>query len=412
MQRIRMSLPYFKEFGWEAEVVTVHPAFSDLAKDLILQESIPKEIKVHQVNALPKRLTSKFGLGSIALRSLWFYRKKVNQLIRDKKFDLIYFSTTQFPVCVLGAYWKKKFDIPYIIDMQDPWFSDYYQSTQKKQRPKKYWFSYRLNKYLEPIAMKSVGGLVSVSDRYIQQLRERYPHIINIPAQTITFGAFDIDFQIAEKHHSELAVVFDGHKDTLHLIYIGRGGYDMQAATETLFKSFAHGLKVEPDLFERVRFHFIGTSYAPNGQGIKTIAPIANKMSLSFYVTEYTDRIGFYQSLKNLKQANGLIIIGSDDSSYTASKLYPYILAKKPLLAIMNKTSSACDIITTCNAGTLIILDEESSTAYQKLSSYLKEVSNGRLPVTNWKAFEAYTSAALTKKQVALFNKVITYKYV
>ena len=92
-------------------------------------------IKIHQVKAFNKKWTSKFGLGSIALRSLWFYRKKVNQLLKKGHFDLIYFSTTQFPVCILGASWKKRFQIPYVIDMQDPWFSDYYENKPKEQRP-------------------------------------------------------------------------------------------------------------------------------------------------------------------------------------------------------------------------------------------------------------------------------------
>ncbi|MBC7913703.1 MAG: hypothetical protein H7Y07_06230, partial [Pyrinomonadaceae bacterium] len=123
MQRIRMSLPYFKDFGWDAEVVSIDPKHSDKVKDDYLLESIPDDIPVHMVQAFSKKWTSKFGLGSIALRSLWFYRQKVNGLLKQKQYDLIYFSTTQFPVCILGAYWKNRFGIPYVIDLQDPWHS-------------------------------------------------------------------------------------------------------------------------------------------------------------------------------------------------------------------------------------------------------------------------------------------------
>ena len=108
MQRIRMSLPYFKDYGWEAEVVTIDPKHSDIIKDDLLLESVPSDIPVHLIQAFSKKWTSKFGLGSISLRSLWFYRLKVNSLLKQKKNDLIYFSTTQFPVCILGAYWKKR----------------------------------------------------------------------------------------------------------------------------------------------------------------------------------------------------------------------------------------------------------------------------------------------------------------
>ena len=149
MQRVRMSLPYFQTYGWEAEVVAVDPACTDLPQDRLLLESIPEGIKIHLVKALGKKWTSRLGFGSISYRSWWFFKKKVNEILKKKRFDLIYFSTTQFQVCTLGAYWKEKFKIPYVIDMQDPWHSEYYQDKPKKQQPPKYWLSYRLNKFLE-----------------------------------------------------------------------------------------------------------------------------------------------------------------------------------------------------------------------------------------------------------------------
>lgn len=167
MQRIRMSLPFYCEAGWEAEVVTVDERYSDLPVDELLLQSLPADIKIHKVKALDKKWTAKLGLGSLALRSIWFYRKKVNKLLKQKHFDLVFFSTTQFPICILGSYWKRQFGVPYVIDMQDPWHSDYYLDKSKNQRPKKYWFSYRLHRYLEPIAMKHVSGLISVSKAYI-----------------------------------------------------------------------------------------------------------------------------------------------------------------------------------------------------------------------------------------------------
>src|ERR1700744_3973977 len=127
MQRVRTSLPYFKEFGWDATVVTVDEKYSDMTKDDLLLLSIPEVIKLYKVRSLNKKLTSKIGLGSLALRSPWFYRQQVNALLRKGKYDLIYFSTTQFMICALGAYWKKRFGIPYVIDMQDPWYSTHYK---------------------------------------------------------------------------------------------------------------------------------------------------------------------------------------------------------------------------------------------------------------------------------------------
>jgi len=69
MQRVRMSLSYFTENGWDAEVVMVDERYSDMQWDNLLLQSVPSNIKIHKVKALAKKWTSRFGLGSIALRS-------------------------------------------------------------------------------------------------------------------------------------------------------------------------------------------------------------------------------------------------------------------------------------------------------------------------------------------------------
>ena len=168
----------------------VNPIYSDFQQDSLLLETVPSNIKIVKVKAFSKKWTGKLGLGSISLRALYFYRKKVNELLSTEKFELIYFSTTQFPVMILGSYWKKKFGIPFIIDMQDPWHSEYYQDKPKSERPKKHWFSYRLNKFLEPIAMQKVDGLISVSKGYLDTLIARYPRLNDLPKRVITFAAF------------------------------------------------------------------------------------------------------------------------------------------------------------------------------------------------------------------------------
>ena len=407
MQRVRISLPYFRQFGWEAEIVTVDPQYSDLEKDNLLLESIPPDTVIHYVAALSKNWTSKLGLGSIALRSIWFFRAKVNALLKGDKYDLIYFSTTQFPVCILGAYWKKRFGIPYVIDMQDPWHSDYYQDKPKEQRPSKYWFSYRLNKWLEPIAMRQVAGLISVSADYITDLKTRYPKIKNVPAQVITFAASEEDFRIAEKHMSELMPVFTKQKDLIELVYVGRGGQDLHKALRIIFKGFKNGLNENLPVFENFRFHFFGTSYAPSGKGIVTILPLARELGISKYVYEDCHRMSYYQSLRTLLEADILIVPGSDDPKYTASKIFNFILAAKPLLSVFSPSSSTYRIVSECNAGEMLSFDdkEASSKVCRFLQNYLS--GNYEKPILNSGKFNEYSAAEMVKKQCLLFESVL-----
>jgi hypothetical protein len=406
MQRVRMSLPYFKQFGWEAEVVCVDQEYTDAPNDELLTESVPIDTKIHFVKAFDKGWTSKIGIGGISYRSWWFFRKKVNKLLTEQKFDLIYFSTTQFQICPLGAYWKRKFKVPYVIDMQDPWHSEYYKNKPKEQRPKKYWFSYRINKFLEPIAMKQVDGLISVSEKYIEILQQRYPQISQIPAYTITFGAFEPDLKIASQNQNKFGDLLEpGFKS---IVYIGRGGMDMHNAIKPFFEVLRNGLTNDPKLFDKIKVYFIGTSYAPMGEGIPTILPLAKQYNLEKSVVEITDRVGYYHTITTLQRADALFIPGSDDPNYTASKIYPYLLTFKPLLAIFNSQSSAMHILKEYGVQNICSFDK-TPDIHEKISIFLRQIINSDSNVVEYNplAVEKYSAQMMTKHECDLFNRVI-----
>jgi len=405
MQRVRMSLPYFEQNGWQAEVVAVDPAYTDLPEDELLKESIPADTKIHLIKALGKKWTSKLGFGSISYRSWWFFRQKVNQILKDRNFDLIYFSTTQFQLCTLGAYWKKRFNVPYVIDMQDPWHSEYYRDKPKEQQPPKYWLSYRINRFLEPRAMNEAGGLISVSEDYIEMLQSRYPRLKNLPVATITFGAFEPDMKIAAEHANEFAPLLD--PALKNIVYIGRGGMDMHNAIIPVFDALRTGLSLEGELYRKLKLYFIGTSYAPNGQGSPTISSLAALYGLEGSVVEITDRIGYFHTLQTLQQADGLFIPGSDDPQYTASKIFPYLLTHKPLMAVFNAKSSAIAILKEFGLEDAYSYDETPGLT-SKIDSFFKSILNGGAGILQYKraAVQKYSAQMMTKRQCDLFNKV------
>jgi hypothetical protein len=402
MHRVRTSLPYFKQYGWEAEIVTVDPQYCDMPTDGLLLETVPADIKIHTIKALKKEFTSKFGFGAIAFRSYWFYRKKVDELLKEKEFDLIYFSTTQFPICVLGPHWKKQFGIPYVIDMQDPWYSTYY--NDKRQQPPKYKLIYTLHKYLEAIAMKQVGGLISVSESYITDLKNRYPQISEIPSATITFGSFEPDMDLTIRNQSVFANLLDpGFKN---IVYIGRGGGDMHNAITPLFKVFKQLVIIQPEIYGNIKFYFIGTSYAPKGRGEFTILPIARQFGIENNLIEITDRISYFHSLATLLQADALFIPGSDDPKYSPSKLYPYLLAKKPLLAIFNPASPVLNILAECGVQAY---SYDTLAIETQIQAFFTNLLNGTINVSghNEERIKKYTAKNLTMMQCDLFNQVL-----
>lgn len=411
MHRVRQSLPYFKGLGWEAEVIAVYPEFVETNNlDELLLQTIPADIKVHLVKAWQVKATRKFGLGSLSMRSFYFFKKKGNELLRKKKYDLIFFSTTAFHVMALGPYWKRKFKVPYVVDIQDPWRNDFYLDKPKFQRPPKFEISYRIDKYLESKTIPKADGIISVSKGYIETFQNRYKNMAAAKTKVIPFGGSSWDFEVASHQNISLS---DVHLSAEHinLVYVGRGGYDLQFAFKILLKAFKNGLDAGTKNFDRFRFWFVGTDYAPKGQGTQTFLPIAREMGLQEYVLEITDRISYFETLNLLREANILCILGSTDTSYTASKLYSYILARKPVLAIFHQESSVTEILSKTKAGKLVSflsgdsIEQHTEACLQYLIGLIEK--NWSLD-TDWNVFNAYSAEELTKEQVQFFEAVLS----
>jgi len=415
MHRVRQSLPYFREFGWEPVVITVEEAFIEIySKDPLLLHTIPDDIEVHKVKAWDAKKTRKFGLGSLSMRAYFYFQQKGDELLRQRKFDLVYFSTTAFHVMALGPRWKRKFGVPFILDIQDPWRSDFYLDKPKHERPPKFFISYTIDKYLEAVTVPRADGIISVSQGYIDTFMSRYPGMKKEQCRVIPFGASTRDFEVMNEHLGQSDRV--GLKPgKINLVYVGRGGYDMTFALEIFFKAMVKGLEKYPAFFSRLHIWFIGTSYAPPGSGRPTILPLAQKLGVGEYVTEITDRIGYFDTLSLLKQADALFVPGSTDTSYTASKIYPYILAQKPLLALFYKGSSVLEVLKAMGYTRVIAFDHTADPADAYVDRCLdafRSVLDAR-PADgpfDSRSFEPYTAKARTAEQVRFFEQVLAAK--
>ena len=411
MQRIRMSLPYFRGLGWEPVIICVDEQYVEGAyRDELLTETYPADIKIYKVKAYPVKRTRKFGLGSLSIRSFFQFRKKGNELLGSGDFDLIYFSTTAFHVCRLGPYWKKKFKVPFIIDMQDPWRNDFYLDKPKSQRPPKFFISYNIDKYLEAATIPFADGIISVSEGYKNELLERYPSLSPEKFAIIPFGASYRDFDIMKNNQGRFSNL-SLPTGKLNIVYIGRGGHDLRFALEIIFSAFRKGLSVSPGLFESVRFTFIGTSYAPEGKGAYTIKPVAKKFAVEDYVTEIPGRISYFETLNLLKRSDVLLVPGSVDTSYTASKIYPYILACKPLLAVFYYKSSVVNVLEQLQFGKLVKFDPvRSSEDYtEECLKYFNDIlaMKEKEVYLDKNLFHRYTDQYKTEEQVNFFGQVL-----
>jgi len=334
------------------------------------------------------------------------------QVIAREKIDLVYFSTTMFPVMSLGRRWHDRFGIPYILDLQDPWVSDRYNGPNAPAPPGG-WFKYGLSQViartLEPYTVRRVNHIISVSPAYVTKLRERYSWLREDQFTVLPFGAPEQDFDNLPSLDVRQRI-FDPSDGNRHWVYVGRGGNDLAPALRILFSAIRFARERNPEKWKFVKLYFVGTDYAPGERAVKTVEPVAGEFGISDLVTEYPHRVPYFEALRILVDSDAILLVGSDDPGYTASKLYPCILAKRPILAVFHEQSSVVDILRQCRAGEVLTFTSEDTpeTLGERMRSHLDWLISrpkGYIPETDWLKFHPFTAREMTRRQCEIFDR-------
>ena len=403
-QRVRMSLRYYREFGWEPHVLTIDPATQPGARDPLQALSLPADVPVTRVGALPARVTRALGIGDIALRSLWPLARAGRRILQREGTDLVFFSTSLFFSVPLGRWWRARTGVPFVVDMQDPWADD-------RAAPAAGWkrrLAGGLHRLLERWTMRRASGVLAVSRAYIDVLRARYPWLGEDVCATVPFGIAPDDLAIAARHASPAIARREGRR---HGVYVGAGGPGMATALRVLFGALRRLEAADASVARTLALSFIGTDYAPAGSGTRTVLPIAQAAGVESDVSERTDRIGYFEALRTLQAADFAMLIGSDDPQYTASKALPCIAARRPLLAIVHADSPVTGVLAQYEGAIVVPFrgrDGVDDAVERLVAAWPRLMAMaGRDQALDWERFEAFGARALTGAQCALFDRVL-----
>ncbi len=415
MQRVRMSLPYYRSCGWEPVVLAVGERWHRGVREPDLLATVPSDIRVIRTGAVPPGLARWLGIGNLGLLGWPFLFLEGWRLLRREKFDLVFFSTTQFMTFTLGRLWQARFGVPYVIDIQDPWRTDYYERAGSRRPPGgwKYRFA-RLTAWLfEGWSYARASGFVSVSAAYFDELSRRYPWFSAKPRSVIRFGASAADMERARRLPPS-ALGGPRRDASVHFLYTGASGPVMPHAISVLFQALREYRAREPEKAKRLRFHFVGTSYVEAGRGRPSVIPLAAEFGVADQVEEVPHRIGFLQALRLQIDADVLLLPGSSDPAYSPSKVYLYYLAGPPMLGLVFKGSVMELLLKELNCSHLVSFGaaEDKGEAYTAIQGFFDTAVSGfppgSLPVRNDAYFNShYTSDRLTRDQCALFEEAV-----
>jgi hypothetical protein len=412
MQRTRLAVPYLRSFGWEPVVLALQAEMVEGAViEPLLEDTYPADVRIIRVKGWHPSATRWAGVGSLWFRCGRAFRKAGDKLLASEKFDLVFFSTTQFQAFALGPRWKTLFGVPYVLDYQDPWVNDYYSKHHTKPPGGwiKYAFSQWLAKRIEPGALRGSSGVVAVSGAYGATLSEQYPWYKRDNFEVISFGAAAPDFVTARKHVPKVPLI-DFRDGLVHHVYTGRCGPDMSTSLALVFTAFKKFLALRPEEARRIRFHFIGTDYAPRPLGREWAMPVARQVGVEEYVHEECYRVPYFDALYYLVNADALVGVGSNDPTYSASKIYPYVLAERPMILVFNHKSPIITIAEELGCGMRYSFGK--SDVAGELSTRIAQewfLNGGMSTYTGFDhaAFESYTAEGMTRSLAACFDRAV-----
>jgi len=340
--RVRLLAPHMAGHGWAPTVLTVDPRDYEGRPDDALAASVPDSVRVIRTRAWPAAVTRRLGIGDLGLRAYSGLKRGATALLARERFDAVFITIYPTYPALLGPALKRRFGVAFVLDYQDPWVGEWGRSVgpdaegrpDLKSRASR-WVASRL----EPMALTAADGVTAVSHATYEQALARTPSARPRVTAELPIGWDRRDLEFITPSSRRFAD--DG---CLHVSYVGTllpTGFETLRA---LLGAVASERRRDSGV-ARIRLHFFGTSNLRSVDAAPRVLPIAAEYGLTDVVTEHAPRLDYFDALGVLRESNAVLLLGSHERHYTPSKVFPALVAERPVLALMHDASNAADLL-------------------------------------------------------------------
>jgi hypothetical protein len=347
VHRARHLAKHLPAHGWCPIIVRADERHYTERLDPALASLVPDSVRQVRTGAFSASIARSFGVGDIGLRGFLPFKGALSQLASTQKLDAVLITGSPFYPFLLARYVRQVLALPVILDFQDPWVS-----AEGATRPpwSKGGLAHRLALALEPHAVRHASFITGVTDRQNEEITARYPWLDASRLAAIPIGGDPEDF-VALRANPPQNPQVRLDPDLINLSYVGaflpRGVGPMRA----VFGALRVLRDTHPPLAGRIRLNFVGTSNQPSGAGGHLVMPHAAAEGVADHVREHPARVPYLEALSLLANSNGLLMIGSDEPHYSASKIYPGLMSGTPYLSVFHAASSAHQILSAAGGG-------------------------------------------------------------
>jgi hypothetical protein len=297
-----------------------------------------------------------------------------------------------------------------VLDFQDPWVSAWGAAQPALSKAG---LAHWLAVALEPRALRGADFITSVSEGQNAEMVMRCPWLEMEKTAAIPIGG-DLDDFAALRDAPATHELLDDESDRLHLTYVGTFLPRAGSLVRTLFRAFARLRATEPSLAARIRMNFVGTSNQPNDISTFRVRPLAEVEGVGDVVREIPQRLPYLRALAWLARSRGLLLIGSDEPHYTASKIYPALMSGTPFVSLFHRASSAHAIVSRAGRGHAFAFETSDDLAALEVpladALHMLAIAPGSFGIADPTAWAPYEAKAVTQRFADIFDSLAALK--
>ena len=272
---------------------------------------------------------------------------------------------------------KETFGTLWMADFRDPWTDLYYNKDFFQLG-----FAKRKNKSLEEKVLKSADVVVTVGNEL-----KKYFDRFNSNVEVITNG---FDDEVEHDEEIELSQKFS-------LSYIGL--LPKSSLPTNLLMVIRRLIDENSDFKNDIELNFIGDIH-------ESVSALIHELQLSNY-TDFFGYVPHKEAIKHQKSAQVLLVLipnVNGNKGIITGKVFEYMAANRPILALGPADGDLQTILNDNNAGTVIDYDDLDKIKSVIIDLYTK-FKTQKLAITS-KGVEKYHRRNLTKQLAAIIKQI------
>lgn len=350
IQRTLRFVQHLPQFGWEPLVLTAHPrAYEKTSQDLLAD--VPADTVVTRAFALDTaRHLSLAGRypGVLARPDRWMTWqfdgiRQGMRLIQQYRPDVIWSTYPIATAHVIGAELQRRSGLPWVADFRDPMAQEGYPADPTT------WQHFTR---IEEQAMQQARLALFTTPGAARVYRERYPKA-KACIEVLENGYDEETFAKAENELGERTPLNPGYLTLLHSGIV----YPSERDPTALFEAFSKLMQTQPDIAVKLKLRFRAAAHDD------LLHELASRYGIT-HTIEILPAIPYREALAEMLRADGLLILqAANCNDQIPAKLYEYLRANKPILALTPSEGDTGTTLATMGVKTIAALDDSSAIA-------------------------------------------------